>query len=176
MCLIRWVVTEQNFNVSDQVETTSMPSGSGIALPAVSVNQKEETVGSLLTVIPDVQEDGQILLSIAYDNTVAQPLKTITFGDKANPLQLQQLTIDGNGTVQQLAVQPGQPLVMSGFDRHLSETAERRLTPGLADTITVGQGTGQGTVVKDATTTYSAMSAESVCKRGDVNQFAFFAR
>lgn len=119
------------FSYIDRVETTSMPSGAGIALPAVSVNQKEETVGSLLTVIPDVQEDGQILLSIAYDNTVAQPLKTITFGDKANPLQLQQLTIDGNGTVQQLAVQPGQPLVISGFDRHLSETAERRLTPGL---------------------------------------------
>lgn len=62
---------------------------------------------------------------------MAQPLKSVTFGDKANPLQLQQLTIDGNGTVQQLAVQPGQPLVISGFDRHQSETSERRLGPGM---------------------------------------------
>ncbi len=119
------------FSYIDRVETTSVPGGAGISLPAVSVNQKEETVGSLLTVIPDAQEDGQILLSIAYDNTVAQPLKSVTFGDKANPLQLQQLTIDGNGTVQQLAVQPGQPLVISGFDRHQSETSERRLGPGM---------------------------------------------
>ncbi len=119
------------FSYIDRVETTSMPSGTGVALPAVSVNQKEETVGSLLTVIPDAQEDGQILLSIAYDNTVAQPLKTVTFGNRANPLELQQLTIDGNGTVQQLAVQPGQPLVVSGFDRHQSETSERRVAPGM---------------------------------------------
>lgn len=119
------------FSYIDRVETTSMPSGTGVALPAVSVNQKEETVGSLLTVIPDAQEDGQILLSIAYDNTVAQPLKTVSFGNRANPLELQQLTIEGNGTVQQLAVQPGQPLVVSGFDRHQSETSERRAAPGL---------------------------------------------
>uniref|UniRef100_UPI003341570C hypothetical protein n=1 Tax=Castellaniella defragrans TaxID=75697 RepID=UPI003341570C len=119
------------FSYIDRVETTSVFGGAGIALPTVSVKQKEETVGSLLTVIPDAQEDGQILLSIAYDNTVAQPLKSVTFGDKANPLQLQQLTIDGNGTVQQLAVQPGQPLVISGFDRHQSEMSERRLGPGM---------------------------------------------
>ncbi len=40
------------------------------------------------------------------------------------------MTIEGNGTVQQLALQPGQPLVVSGFDRHTSESAERRLNPG----------------------------------------------
>ncbi len=119
------------FSYIDRVETTAVPGVNGLAVPAVSVNQKEETVGSLLTLVPDAQEDGQILLSLAYDNTVAQPLKTITFGDKANPLQLQQLTIEGNGTVQQLALQPGQPLVVSGFDRQQSEAAERRLSPGL---------------------------------------------
>lgn len=119
------------FSYIDRVETTSIPGGAGLALPAVSVSQKEETVGSLLTVVPDAQEDGQILLSIAYDNTVAQPLRSVTFGDKANPLQLQQLTIDGNGTVQQLAIQPGQPLVVSGFDRHQEESTERRLNPGV---------------------------------------------
>ncbi|MDN5844126.1 MAG: hypothetical protein L0H54_11865 [Alcaligenaceae bacterium] len=119
------------FSYIDRIETTSIQSAAGLALPTVSVSQKEETVGSLLTVVPDAQEDGQILLSLAYDNTVAQPLKTITFGDKANPLQLQQLTIDGNGTVQQLALQPGQPLVVSGFDRSSQEHAERRLNPGM---------------------------------------------
>lgn len=119
------------FSYIDRVETTALPSGAGTVLPAVSVSQKEETVGSLLTLVPDAQEDGQILLSVAYDNTVAQPLKSVTFGDKSNPLQLQQVTIDGNGTVQQVALRPGQPLVISGFDRTQEETEGRRLNPGL---------------------------------------------
>jgi len=129
--LILWSVTEQVFNVSDQIETTPVTGATGLAVPAVSVNQKAETVGSLLTLVPDAQEDGRILLSLAYDNTVAQPLKTVTFGDKDHPLQLQQLTIEGNGTVQQLALQPGQPLVVSGFDRQTAESTERRLNPGV---------------------------------------------
>ena len=119
------------FSYIDRVETTPLSGANGLAVPAVSVNQKEETVGSLLTLVPDAQEDGQILLSLAYDNTVAQPLKTVTFGGRDNPLQLQQLTVEGNGTVQQLALQPGQPLVVSGFDRQQSEAGERRLNPGL---------------------------------------------
>jgi len=118
------------FSYIDQVQTTALPDGAGAALPTVSVSQREETVGSLLTLVPDAQEDGQILLSVAYDNTVAQPLKSITFGDKSHPLQLQQITIDGNGTVQQVALQPGQPLVISGFERRQEETEGRRLNPG----------------------------------------------
>lgn len=119
------------FSYIDKIETSPITGANGLAVPAVSVNQKEETVGSLLTLVPDVQDDGRILLSFAYDNTVAQPLKSITFGDKANPLQLQQLSIEGNGTVQQLALQPGQPLIVSGFDRAQTENTKRRLSSGL---------------------------------------------
>ncbi|WP_353146726.1 hypothetical protein [Pollutimonas bauzanensis] len=119
------------FSYIDKVESMAVATNSSMALPSVSVSQREETVGSLITLVPDAQDDGQILLSIAYDNTVAQPLKTITFGDKDYPLQLQQVTIDGNGTVQQVVLQPGQPLVISGFDRSQKETAGRRLNPGV---------------------------------------------
>ena len=119
------------FSYIDKVQTSALASGTGMALPSVSVSQREETVGSLLTLVPDAQEDGQILLSVAYDNTVAQPLKSVTFGDKDHPLQLQQITIDGNGTVQQVALQPGQPLLIAGFDRSQNETEGRRLNPGI---------------------------------------------
>ncbi|TAL81150.1 MAG: hypothetical protein EPN46_05990 [Candidimonas sp.] len=119
------------FSYIDKVQTTALTSQAGMALPTVSVSQKDETVGSLLTLVPDAQDDGQILLSVAYDNTVAQPLKSVTFGDKSNPLQLQQITIDGNGTVQQLVLYPGQPMVVSGFDRVLGESEARRLNPGM---------------------------------------------
>lgn len=119
------------FSYIDKVETTSQRSNYDATLPTVSVTQREETVGSLITVVPDAQEDGQILLSVAYDNSVAQPLRSVTFGDSSNPLQLQQITIDGNGTVQQVALMPGQPLVISGFDRSRQESSSRRLNPGL---------------------------------------------
>lgn len=120
------------FSYIDRVDTTSTQhDSSGLALPSVSVSQKEETVGSLLTLVPDAQSDGRILLSLAYDNTVAQPLKSVRFGDRNNPLQLQQVTIDGNGTVQQLVLQPGQPLLISGFDSTSKESNRRRLIDGL---------------------------------------------
>ncbi|OWT65886.1 hypothetical protein CEY11_03085 [Candidimonas nitroreducens] len=119
------------FSYIDRVQTTALGSEAGMALPSVSVSQKDVTVGSLLTLVPDAQDDGRILLSLAYDNTVAQPLKSVTFGDRSNPLQLQQITIDGNGTVQQLMLLPGQPLLVSGFDRKQDQTEARRLNPGL---------------------------------------------
>ncbi|MNC61273.1 hypothetical protein D3C75_1112050 [compost metagenome] len=81
--------------------------------------------------MPDIQEDGQILLSIAYDNAVAQPLKTITFGESANQVQVQQITVDGSGTVQQIELRPGQPMIVAGFDRTQDQHDRQRLAPGL---------------------------------------------
>lgn len=118
------------FSYIDEVQTTAARDEAAWALPAVSVSQKTQTVGTLITLVPDVREDGRILLSLAYDSTAAQPLKTIRFGDQEHPLQLQQLTVEGNGTVQQLALQPGQPLVIAGFDNVQAGTEERRLNPG----------------------------------------------
>jgi hypothetical protein len=120
------------FSYIDQVKT----SGSGQAgvlggangMPSMSISQKEETVGSFLTLVPDAQEDGQILLSVAYDNTVAQPLKTLTVGEPSSRMQIQQITIDGNGTVQQVALRPGQPMLVSGFEQKHGEADRTRLS------------------------------------------------
>ncbi|HHU95477.1 MAG TPA: hypothetical protein GXX62_10440 [Alcaligenaceae bacterium] len=119
------------FSYVDKVETTPHTSGTGITTNAVSLSQKEETVGSVLTLVPDIQDDGQVLLSVAYDNTVAQPLKSLTVGSVDQGMQVQQVTIEGSGTVQQVLLRPGQPLVISGFDRNEQETTERRLNPGV---------------------------------------------
>ncbi|OVZ54355.1 hypothetical protein CDO44_26810 [Pigmentiphaga sp. NML080357] len=117
------------FTYIDQVQVTTVASSAGTST-APSVTQKEETVGSFLTVIPDAQDDGQILLTIAYDNTVAQPLKTLTFGANGNQVQLQQKTIDGMGTVQQVELRPGQPVLISGFERSQDQYDKRRLDEG----------------------------------------------
>src|SRR5690606_5136109 len=117
---------------TSQVQSTAVPgvdaSLGSAALPSVSISQKQETVGTFLTLVPDAQPDGRILLSIAYDNTVAQPIKSITFGEDGNQVQVQQITIDGNGTVQQVALSPGQPVILSGFDRRQDEYDRRRLS------------------------------------------------
>ena len=123
------------FSYIDRVQSPAVPgmTSTGVisSLPAVSISQKEETVGSFLTLVPDIQEDGQILLSIAYDNAVAQPLKTITFGESANQVQVQQITIDGSGTVQQIELRPGQPMIVAGFDRKQDQHDRQRLAPGM---------------------------------------------
>lgn len=119
------------FSYVDQVRRSDLLQGRGGpyegANASVSVSQKQETVGSFLTVLPDVQEDGQILLSVAYDNTVAKPLKSITFGQGEQAVSLQQITIDGDGTVTQIALRPGQPMIISGFDRSEDEYRTKRL-------------------------------------------------
>ncbi|CAM4326576.1 hypothetical protein [Kerstersia similis] len=123
----------RTFSYIDEVQTTAIPAASGsatVALPSVSISQKEATVGVFLTLLPDAQADGQILLSIAYDNSVAQPLKSITFGEAGQQVQIQQITVEGNGAVQQVALQPGQVVVISGFERNEDESASRRVAPG----------------------------------------------
>ncbi|WP_454690886.1 hypothetical protein [Achromobacter aloeverae] len=138
------------FSYVDQVQGSSGDSGrrgQGAMMPAVSVSQKQETVGSFLTLVPDAQDDGSIQLSIAYDNTVAQPLKTLTFGRREHQIELQQITIDGSGMVQQVSLRPGEPMVISGFDRRQDEYDRRRLAPraplllGGADQVASGRST-----------------------------------
>ncbi|MFC4274755.1 hypothetical protein [Achromobacter aloeverae] len=138
------------FSYVDQVQGASGDigrRGQDAMLPAVSVSQKQETVGSFLTLVPDAQDDGSIQLSIAYDNTVAQPLKTLTFGRREHQIELQQITIDGSGMVQQVSLRPGEPMVISGFDRRQDEYDRRRLAPraplllGGADQVASGRST-----------------------------------
>ncbi|AZS78712.1 MULTISPECIES: type II secretion system protein GspD [Achromobacter] len=147
------------FSYIDRVQSTAVPGttsgGANGSLPAVSITQKEETVGSFLTLVPDIQQDGQILLSVAYDNAVAQPLKTITFGERGNQVQVQQITIDGNGTVQQIELRPGQPVILSGFDRSTDQHNRQRLAPGMP--LLAG---GQDSAAQERETTLMLVTAQ----------------
>lgn len=99
------------------------------SLPGIAVSQKRETVGAFLTMVPDIQVDGQVLLSVAYDNTTASPLETLTFGGPEQSLQVQQLNLQGNGTVQQVALFPGRPTLIAGFEQRDDESQQARLSP-----------------------------------------------
>lgn len=99
------------------------------SLPGIAVSQKRETVGAFLTLVPDIQINGQVLLSVAYDNTTASPLETLTFGGPEQSLQVQQLNLQGNGTVQQVALFPGRPTLIAGFEQRGDESQQARLSP-----------------------------------------------
>lgn len=99
--------------------------------PGVAISQKRETTGAFLTLVPDVQDDGQILLSVAYDNTVAMPLKALHFGNDRNSYQVQQLTVHGSGTVQQIALRPGNPVLIAGFEEREEQNEVSRLAPDM---------------------------------------------
>ncbi|CAK7022268.1 type IVB pilus formation R64 PilN family outer membrane protein [Kerstersia gyiorum] len=124
----------RTFSYIDEVQTTAVAAagsgGTAVSLPSVSISQKEATVGVFLTLLPDAQANGQILLSVAYDNSVAQPLQSVTFGEAGQQVQIQQITVDGNGAVQQVALRPGQVMVISGFERNEDESSSRRVAPG----------------------------------------------
>jgi type IVB pilus formation R64 PilN family outer membrane protein len=119
------------FTYVDQVQSLSVAKNENTpsSLPGIAVSQKRETVGAFLTLVPDIQDDGQVLLSVAYDNTVALPLKTLSFGGATNAMHVQQLSLQGNGTVQQVAVRPGQPTLIAGFERQEHENVQSRLSP-----------------------------------------------
>jgi hypothetical protein len=66
---------------------------------------------------------------VAFDSTVAMPLKTLSFGSARNQLQIQQLDLRGNGTVQQVVVYPGRPTLIAGFEQQDNEANQTRRAP-----------------------------------------------
>ncbi|MCD8564709.1 MAG: hypothetical protein LRY53_03485 [Burkholderiaceae bacterium] len=120
------------FTYVDQVKSVANSSGdkgTQNALPGIAVSQKRETVGAFLTLVPDVQDDGQVLLSVSFDDTVAMPLKTLTFGGNQSAVQIQQLDLRGNGTVQQVVLYPGRPTLIAGFEQQANEVTQLRRSP-----------------------------------------------
>lgn len=118
------------FSYIDKVESVPTTGYGGSINYSSSVSQREQTVGSLLTLIPEALDDGQIMLSLAYDNTTAQPLTMTEVGKGAQAMAVQQLTVEGAGMVQHVILDPGKPLLISGFDRSEHIGHERRLNPG----------------------------------------------
>lgn len=47
-------------------------------------------------------------------------------------MQVQQLTVEGSATVQQVLLRPGQPLIIAGFDHNEQQQTERSMAPGLS--------------------------------------------
>lgn len=124
------------FNYVDQVQTTpSVASSANTATAAPTVVQKDETVGTFVTLVPTAKPDGTIFLSVSFDVTSAQPLVPFTLGSSGSGVTVQQKTIDGTGVIQEVPLRSGQTIVVGGIETQTSQSNARRLgygTPLLA--------------------------------------------
>jgi len=110
--------------VKDLQQTQSTSDSSA---PTVTVTQEKETVGTFLTVIPDAQDDGQVLLTLGYDTKRLVDLKKMEFGVSDHASFVQQPYINGQGSTQQVIVHSGQRVLVAGFDQSDDNTKHRRL-------------------------------------------------
>lgn len=119
------------FNYVDQVQTTSVASSVTTAVQAPTVTQKDETVGTFLTIVPTAKNDGSIFLSVSYDVTTADPLRPYTVGSGASAVTVQQKTINGSGVIQEVAVRNGRTEVIGGIELSTHQNTNRRLGDGI---------------------------------------------
>lgn len=120
------------FNYVDQVQATAISSSLiATTAQAPTVTQKEETVGTFVTLIPTAKADGTIFLSVSFDVTSAQPLQAFTVGSGASAVTVQQKTIDGTGVIQEVPVRSGQTVVIGGIETNTNSLTKRRMGAGL---------------------------------------------
>jgi type IVB pilus formation R64 PilN family outer membrane protein len=121
-----------SFNYIDQVQATTPTAGSTLSVTgtAPTVTQKEETVGTFVTMVPTAKSDDSVFLSISFDVTTAQPLVPFTVGSSTSSVTVQQKTIDGTGFIQELPVRSGQTVLVGGLESVNSQDTIRRIAPG----------------------------------------------
>ena len=122
------------FNYVDQVQATQgvASSASSLVTQAPTVTQKEETVGTFVTMVPTAKDDGTIFLSLSFDLTSAQPLVPFTVGSAGSSVTVQQKTIEGTGFIQEVPIRSGQTVLVGGIEAHTDQNTLRRLAPGAA--------------------------------------------
>lgn len=120
------------FNYVDQVQATAISSSIiSTNAQAPTVTQKEETVGTFVTLVPTAKADGTIFLSVSFDVTNAQPLKAFTVGSGDSAVTVQQKTIDGTGVIQEVPVRSGQTVVIGGIETSSNSVTNRRFGANL---------------------------------------------
>lgn len=115
------------FNYVDQVSAPNQGNTLLTTQVAPTITQKDETVGTFITMVPTAKPDGTVFLSVSYDVTSAQPLVPFTAGG----ITVQQKTIDGQGVIQEVPIRSGQTVVIGGIETQTSQNTARRMAPGL---------------------------------------------
>jgi type IVB pilus formation R64 PilN family outer membrane protein len=121
------------FNYVDQIQTTAVASSvlNNTPVQAPTVNQKDETVGTVLTIVPTAKNDGTVFLSVSFDVTSAEPLRPYTVGQGAAAVTVQQKTINGSGVIQEVPVRTGRTEVIGGIELLNATNTTRSLGEGV---------------------------------------------
>lgn len=112
----------ESFRFIDEMEQTQSTSDANN--PTVTAKQTEETVGTFLTVIPDAQDDGQVLLTLNYNDS---RLISLTKEELGTHAFVQQPRISAQGMTQQVELRAGQTTLVAGFEQQNDDYTKRRL-------------------------------------------------
>jgi len=115
------------FNYVDQVQTTAIASSANMVTQAPTVTQKDETVGTFLTLVPNAKSDGTVFISVSFDVTSADPLRPYTVGSGDSAVTVQQKTINGSGVIQEVPVHGGRTEVIGGLELLTNQNSTRTL-------------------------------------------------
>lgn len=120
------------FNYVDQVQATAIASSVlSTQAQAPTVSQKDETVGTFLTLVPTAKADGTIFLSVSFDVTSAEPLRPFTVGAGASAVTVQQKTVNGTGTILEVPIRSGRTEIIGGVEVASTQSNARRLGDGM---------------------------------------------
>lgn len=119
------------FNYVDQVAQTAMASSTNTVTQAPTVTQKDETVGTFLTLVPTAKSDGSVFVSVHFDVTSAEPLRPYTVGSGSSAVTVQQKTINGSGMIQEVPMRSGRTEVIGGLELTTQNNTARRLADGV---------------------------------------------
>lgn len=125
-------ITQALRNTFSYVNSASVTQSSTVTTiqQAPTVTQKEETVGTFLTVTPIARDSGHMFLNFSYDVTTADPLTSFTVGSSTNSVTVQQKSINGTGIVQEIPMRSGQTVIVGGYDSVVGNLTQRRVAPG----------------------------------------------
>ncbi len=96
---------------------------------APSVKQKEEKVGTYLTITPEAQDDGQIIISANFQDR-SGVLTPYTVSAGGNVSTVQQRNIDELSSIVRTVVRVGVPTVIGGLSEAIDTSRDRRLVDG----------------------------------------------
>ncbi|ABM39515.1 lipoprotein [Polaromonas naphthalenivorans] len=117
------------FDYVSEVTLTQTNAGAVNSQTAPSVKQKEEKIGTYLTITPEAQDDGQVIISANFqDRTGVLTPYTVQAG--GNSSTIQQRNIDEVSNIVRTVVRVGVPTVIGGLSETVDNSKDRRLVDG----------------------------------------------
>ena len=115
------------FDFVQEISFTQPGSGSNANLQALpTIKQREEKIGTYLTITPEAQDDGQILVSSNFQDRSGTLSPYVVQAGGLNST-LQQRKIDEIGSMVRTVLRAGVPTVISGLSEFVGTSKERRL-------------------------------------------------